>query len=54
MIETINELVVFTVFGSVAWFLILVAALIVALFASEYHEEGGIGFVAVVVFVLVL
>ena len=53
MIETINELVVFTVFGSVAWFLILVAALIVALFASEYHEEGGIGFVAVVVFVII-
>lgn len=53
MIETINELVVFTVFGSVAWFLILVAALIVALFASEYREEGGIGFVAVCVFVIV-
>ena len=53
MIETINELVTFTVFGSAVWFLVLVAALIVTLFISEYQEEGGVGFVAVVVFVIV-
>ena len=53
MVETLSDLVVFTVFGSAIWFLILVAALIVSLFISEYQEEGFGGFAAVVVFVII-
>jgi len=53
MIETLSDLVVFTVFGSAIWFLILVVALIVSLFISEHQEEGFGGFGAVVVFVII-
>lgn len=48
-----ENLLSLAIFGSFVWLCIFVAAVVVAFFWAENEEQGGIAFVAVVVFLIV-
>jgi len=52
MVSLFGGLTALTLFGSFFWMAVLLVVLLIALFASEVEEQGGIAFIGVVTFLV--